>query len=126
MDNDLNSANYGYSLENPIHVSGFYEERVYIENLYRKDGCTPVRCRRLGSNISRATGHPTDLYEIEPSGLLSRPDVIYIDLYGESDWRAPEGYELGCGRPPREEGEPEQQLGDELEAMIKAFTSRLK
>jgi len=126
MNENPKDGAYGFSLECPIHVAGFYEERVYMENLYRIGASKPVRCRRLGSNISRITNHPTDLYEIESSGLLSRPDVIYIDLYGESDWRAPEGFELGCDRPPREEGEPERPLGDDLEAMIKAVTSRLK
>lgn len=116
---------YGYSLENPVHVAGFDEERIYMEHLCRLGERRPVRARRLGSNLSRITNHPTDLYEIEPSGFASRPDVIYIDLYGESDWRAPEGYALSCDRPQRKDGEPERPLGDELQELIRAVTKKI-
>jgi hypothetical protein len=51
--------------------------------------------------------------------------VIYVDLYGESDWRAPEGYVLNCDRPAREDGEPERPLGDELQDLIRAVTKKI-
>lgn len=125
MNQDKDTAKYGCSLESPIHVSGFYEERIYLEHLHRTGEREPVSFRRLGSNLSRTTKHPIDLYEIAPSRFAGRPSVIYIDLYGESDWRAPEGFTLDCDRPAREDGEPERQLGDELDHLIRQLTSKL-
>lgn len=124
MKNDQNTNNYGYSLGTPVCVSGFDEERIYMEHLHRAGDPDPVRYRRLGSNISSTTSHPIDLYEIAPARFGSRRDVIYIDLYGESDWRAPEGFTLDCDRPEREAGDSHRALGDELKDLIQQFASK--
>ena len=115
---------YGYSLRSPIHVSGFDEERIYIDNLRVLGGDTPPQIRRIGSNFSAETGHPIDLYEVTSGGILSQTDYLYVDLYGASDWRAPEGYALRCERPKREGGEPEHDLGEDLQEMIRLTLKR--
>lgn len=125
MNQDSNTIRYGYSLGTPIRVSGFDEERIYMEHLHRAGERNPVRFRRLGSNLSSSTNHPIDVYEITPARFGARPDVIYIDLYGESDWRAPEGYTLDCDRPMRENGETPRPLGEELQELIRVFTSKI-
>ena len=118
MSNKPDREGYGFSMQSPIHVSGFYEERVYIENLRIVGFDPPLQIQRIGSNLSAETGHPIDVYEVKPFALFDRADQLYIDLYGASDWRAPEGYELLCERPARESGEPEHELGDLLQEMI--------
>ena len=125
MKNDSNTSNYGYSLGAPVCVSGFDEERIYMEHWHRAGHPAPVRCQRLGSNISSITHHPIDVYEIAPARFGSHRDVLYVDLYGESDWRAPEGYTLDCDRPMRENGETPRPLGEELQELIRAFTSKI-
>ena len=124
MQNQRNKrSSFGFSLESPIHVAGFYEERVYIENLRDSKGM-PLQIRRLGSNLSTETGHPIDVYEVESRRLFGTADTLYIDLYGTCDWRAPDGYTLLCGRPEREHSNPEEELGVSLQAMIQQLLSR--
>ena len=53
---------YGFSLHSPIHVAGFDEEHIYIENLRVIGEKLPPQIRRIGSNLSPETGHPIDLY----------------------------------------------------------------
>ena len=113
-----NRESYGFSLHNPIHVAGFDEERIYIENLRVIGEKLPPQIRRIGSNLSPETGHPIDLYEVMPAGCPHRTDYLYVDLYGASDWRAPEGYLLLCERPVRENGEQVRELGEDLQEMI--------
>ena len=124
MKNDQNTNNYGYSLGTPVCVSGFDEERIYMEHLHRAGEREPVRYHRLGSNISSITNHPIDLYEIAPARFGFRRDVLYVDLYGESDWRAPEGFTLDCERPVRENGDSRRPLGDELKELIELFSTK--
>ena len=124
MKKETSTSNYGFSLGNPICVSGFDEERIYMEHLHHAGHPAPVRCRRLGSNISSITNHPIDLYEIAPARFGARRDVLYVDLYGESDWRAPEGFTLDCERPVRENGDFRRALGDELKELIEQFSTK--
>ncbi len=124
MKKDTDTSNYGFSLGNPICVSGFDEERIYMEHLHRAGHPAPVRCQRLGSNISSITHHPIDVYEIAPARFGSHRDVLYVDLYGESDWRAPEGFTLDCERPVRENGDSRRPLGDELKELIELFSTK--
>lgn len=119
MNRETKHSAYGYSMQSPIHVSGFHEERVYIENLRVEGFDQAPDIRRIGSNLSAETGHPIDVYEVKSGPFGIKTDQLFIDLYGASDWRAPEGYQLLCDRPAREGGEPERELGDELQEMIK-------
>ena len=119
MGTNQNCGSYGFSLHHPIHVSGFDEERIYIEKLRIIGEKLPPQIRRIGSNLSPETGHPIDLYEVIPAGQPHRTDYLYVDLYGASDWRAPEGYVLLCERPVRENGEQMRELGEDLQEMIK-------
>ena len=119
MSHEIEREGYGYSMQSPIHVSGFHEERVYIENLRVQGFDQALDIRRIGSNLSAETGHPIDVYEVKSGPLGIRTEQLFIDLYGASDWRAPDGYRLLCARPVRESGEPEHELGDELQEMIK-------
>lgn len=119
----LECDHYGFSLTAPIHVAGFYEERVYVENLRTAEG-KPLQIERLGSNLSAETGHPIDVYKVVTLDLFGKTDTIYIDLYGACDWRAPEGYTLLCGRPEREGDVLERELGDDLQAMIRLIFNR--
>ena len=113
---------YGFSMDSPVHVAGFYEECVYIENLRDAKRGKSLSIRRIGSNYCQNTKHPIDVYEVVSGGLTGRTDRIYIDLYGKSDWRAPDGYTLLCDRPAREGDEPERELGDELQEIIRRLT----
>lgn len=124
MGSKTNREGYGFSLLTPIHVAGFDEERIYIDNLRVVGEQQPPQIRRIGSNLSPETGHPIDLYEVMPEGCPHKMDYLYVDLYGVSDWRAPEGYELLCNRPLREEGEPKRELGEDLQEMIKRIFMR--
>ncbi len=119
MGNERKREGYGFSLLTPIHVAGFDEERIYIDNLRVVGDTHSPQIRRIGSNLSPETGHPIDLYEAMPVGLPHKMEYLYIDLYGSSDWRAPEGYELLCERPVREDGEPMHELGEDLQEIIK-------
>ena len=119
-----NREGYGFSLQTPIHVAGFDEERIYIDNLRVIGDARPPQIRRIGSNLSPETGHPIDLYEAMPAGWPHKTEYLYIDLYGASDWRAPEGYELLCARPMRENGEQPRELGEDLQEMIKRIFMR--
>lgn len=126
MQNQRNKrSGFGFSLESPIHVAGFYEERVYIENLRDSRGM-PLQIRRLGSNLSAETGHPIDVYEVVHLDMFDTTDTLYIDLYGACDWRAPDGYTLLSGRPERERSNPEEELGVSLQAMIRQLLNRKK
>ena len=119
MGTKQNREGYGFSLLTPIHVAGFDEERIYIDHLRIIGEKNPPQIRRIGSNLSPETGHPIDLYEVMPEGYPHKTEYLYVDLYGASDWRAPEGYMLLCDRPIREGGEPVRELGEDLQEMIK-------
>lgn len=124
MGNERKREGYGFSLLTPIHVAGFDEERIYLDNLRVIGNKRPPQIRRIGSNLSPETGHPVDLYEAMPAGWPHKMEYLYIDLYGASDWRAPEGYELLCDRPMREDGEQPRELGEDLHEMIKRIFMR--
>lgn len=95
---------YGYSPENPIRVSGFYAEKRYMENLCADKQDVPIRFVRLGSGRSAATGHPLDVYEGRiKRGPFGKRIVLYVDIYGDTDWRAPEGFRLCSPAPGTDE-----------------------
>lgn len=90
---------YGYSIDDPVRVSGFYGEKHYLESLRRAGSDEQVKYERLGSGRSDTTGHPVDIYKIKSAGPFKKAQTLYIDIYGEQDWRAPEGFTL-CAPPP--------------------------
>ncbi len=95
---------YGYSIDNPVRVSGFYGEKRYLESLRRAGSNAQMKYERLGSGRSQVTGHPVDIYKIKPAGPFKEAQTLYIDIYGEQDWRAPEGYTLCASAPKAGDG----------------------
>ena len=96
---------YGYSLNDPIRVSGFYAEKRYMESLCANGQDAPVRSERLGSGRSEVTGHPVDVYEARVKrGLFEKRVLLYVDIYGGTDWRAPAGFYLRAPAPIEGEG----------------------
>ena len=117
---------YGRSPENPIRVSGFFEAREYFSHLFPAGGDKPVRFRRVGSCASPIPHHCLDCYRISPQSIFHRADWLYLDIYGDCDWRAPSGYSLNCERPQPDENDTFIQRSDGLLARIIAFSDLKK
>ena len=113
---------YGRSPENPIRVSGFFEAREYLKHLYQTGRRKPVRYRRIGSCASPIPHHCLDCYRISPQSIFHIADWLYLDIYGDCDWRAPSGYTLSRERPGQEENDTFYQRSDGLLARIVAFS----
>ena len=119
---------YGLCMDDPVRVSGFYQEHVYLAQLCRNGTEKPVRAERLGSGRSEKTGNPVDIYKIAGAGLFARKTLVYIDIYGETDWRAPEGFHL-TGDPPGQDGaddvdETLKSASDAIMNAIRALTGK--
>ena len=118
---------YGYSLGDPVRVFGFYGEKAYLESLKRIGSEKPLSIERLGSMRSEAAGHPVDVYKIKAcSGLFSKTYTVYIDIYGQEDWRAPEGFFLSGPAPAENGDDPEREKMTAMFNAIKAFQEKLK
>ena len=112
-------SGYGRSADNPIRVSGFYEEQRYLECLQKAGRNAPLSYKRLGSCRAEDMGHPVDVYRLGTRKLFGQPVLLYIDIYGERDWRAPEGYTLTDPAPKADEGGELRQAGERLLRGIK-------
>ena len=117
---------YGFSASNPVRVSGFYEEKRYLECLRVSGKAAPLFYVRLGSCCTEDTGHPVDVYRLGAKGLFRRRVLLYIDIYGERDWRAPAGYKLTGSAPKEDEGGEEKETADKLMKAILRITKNIR
>jgi len=94
---------YGYTAENPVKVGGQIEngaanERKYLNSLTGPNG-EELEYHRLGSCCHFKTANGImgtgllDRYEVKYAGL-SKPIIIYINMYDKDELKAPKGFKF--------------------------------
>ena len=89
---------YGYVPSNPVLLIGYADIQHFFGGLHTEKGCA-VTYRRIGSTFESQSNHMVDVFEVSGD---DGNKLLYLDVYGNGQFKAPIGYKLTPNMNPSE------------------------